>query len=148
MLCSWLMPKTTKESMTETSRKKSHDSDYPSPLHLRKLSSSWQRCNSGISTLKHKSLYHLLQLLYKTPNPWDHMLAYNTHTNALKSRFSSPEMVRSGERHCKSNSFLTLAHPWTSAQKKATFPSNEFAQGAMLIPDLIIADSEHKEWLI
>lgn len=27
------------------------------------------------------------------------------------------------------NSFLTLAHPWTSAQKKAAFPPNEFAWG-------------------
>lgn len=56
-----------------------------------KLTSAWPCCNSGISHL---------QLLYKTPKPRDHMLAYNTHKHTHSS-FSSPEMVRSGERQCK-----------------------------------------------
>lgn len=55
-------------------------------------------------------------------------------------------MVRSGEQHGKffphSSSSLDIA------QKKATFPLNEFAQGAVLISDLIIAVYEHNEWLI
>ena len=75
-------------------------------------------------------------------------MVYNTHTHTHTQTAASRLQRWLGLESGTANSFLTLAHPWTSAQKKATFPPNEFAQGAMLIPDFIMADSEHGDRLI
>lgn len=101
--------------------------------HLRKLTWAWPCCSSGIS---------LLQLRFNTAKPRDHMLTWNT----LEAASCLQRWL--GLESASANSFLTLAHPWTSVQKKAMFPPNGFAQGGILIPDLIKADSEHEEWLI
>lgn len=58
------------------------------------------------------------------PTPSLRIMCY-THTQSLSHTHGfSPEMVRSGARAA-----ITRAHHWTPAQKKATFPPNEFAQG-------------------
>lgn len=65
------------------------------------------------------------------------MPAYDAraHTHTHTQTHSQQPLVQRwlGLESSTANSFLTLAHPCTSAQKKATFPPNEFAGGGGVV---------------
>lgn len=92
---------------------------------------------SGISN---SNITHCITFFHSFTWSQNPRISCNTHKYSCSS-LSSPEMVRSGERHCKffphSSSSLDI-----SPIKGNISTQWVWTGGGMLIPDLIIADSE------